>query len=175
MTRPESAVIIQARTGKIGLRNYLYKIGAKLSLACPCGYRRQTVHHTLLDCPGFNELREDMWSGQWETDLTKLLGDPVLALRVSKFLLATGELLQFRHLNSVADGVDDADNRGSTGGRRLVTRDRASPRMHGPPHTVHKDTVTPAIAGNNDQVPCTGDRRRQRPSEGQETERGFKF
>ena len=39
-----------------------------------------------------------------------ILRDPVLAPRVSKFLLATGELLQIRHLNSVADGVDDTDN-----------------------------------------------------------------
>ena len=37
----------------------------------------------------------------------------------------------------------------------MITRDRASPRMHGPPHTVHKDTVPPAIAGN-DQAQGTG-------------------
>ena len=102
MTRPESAVIIQARTGKICLRDYLDKIGAESSPACPCGYRRQTVHQTLLECRG---------SGKCETDLTKLLGDPVLASRVSNFFLATGKLLQFRHLNSVAEGVDDTDNR----------------------------------------------------------------
>ena len=68
------------------------------------------MHHTLLGCPGFNELREDIWSGKRETDLTKLLGNPVVAPRVSKVLLATGELLQFKHLNSVADGVDVTDN-----------------------------------------------------------------
>lgn len=68
------------------------------------------MHHTLLGCPGFNELREDMWSDKREMYLTKLLGNTVLALIVSKVLLATGELLQFRHLNSVADGVDDTDN-----------------------------------------------------------------
>ena len=60
MSRPESSVIIQARTGKIGLRDYLYKINSAPSPACPCGFRRQTVHHTLLECPGFNELREEM-------------------------------------------------------------------------------------------------------------------
>lgn len=94
MTRPESSVIVQARTGKIGLRDYLYKIGAEPSPACPCGFRRQTVKHTLLECPGFAELREEMWvGGKRETDLTRLLGTPALAARVLKFFLATGELL----------------------------------------------------------------------------------
>lgn len=60
MTRSESSVIIQARTGKIGLRDYLYRIDAADSPACLCDHRRQTVYHTLLECPGFNELRKKM-------------------------------------------------------------------------------------------------------------------
>lgn len=99
MNRSESSVIVQARTGKIGLRDYLYRIGAEPSPSCPCGARRQTVYHTLLECPRFNELREEMWEGKRETDLTRLLGTPALAAKVSKFFLATGELSQFRHLN----------------------------------------------------------------------------
>lgn len=101
MSRSERSVIIQARTGKIGRRDYLYKINSAPSQACPCGHRRQAVHHTLLECPGFNELREERWAnaGKRETDLTRLLGTPALAAKASKFLLATGELLQFRHFN----------------------------------------------------------------------------
>lgn len=69
-----------------------------------------TVHHILLECPGFNELREK-WAGKRETDLTKLLGTPALAAKVSKFLLATGELLQLRHLNEAeASEADDIDS-----------------------------------------------------------------
>jgi hypothetical protein len=60
ITRPESAVIVQARTGKIGLRDYVHKIGAAESPRCPCGARRQTMHHTLLKCPEFDELRKGM-------------------------------------------------------------------------------------------------------------------
>ena len=52
-----------------------------------------------------------MWSGKRETDLTKLLGDPVLAPKVSKSLLAIGELLQCRHLNAGADDADDGEDR----------------------------------------------------------------
>ena len=110
MSQPESAVIIQARTGKIGLRDYLHTIGAAPSPECPCGYRRQTVQHTLLECPGFNELREEMWEGKRETDLTRLLGTPVLVAKVSKFLLATGELMQFKHLNETQADIDSVDS-----------------------------------------------------------------
>ena len=41
-----------------------------------------------------------MWAGagKCETDLTRLLGTPVLAANVSKFLLATGESMQLRRL-----------------------------------------------------------------------------
>ena len=55
----------------------------------------------MLKCPVFTEIREEMWAGagKRETDLTRLLGTPAHAAKVSKFLLATGELMQFRHLN----------------------------------------------------------------------------
>lgn len=56
------------------------------------------MHHTLLECPRFAELREEMWSKGRETDLSRLLEDPALAARVSKFLIATGELYQYRYL-----------------------------------------------------------------------------
>ena len=56
------------------------------------------MQHTLLECPGFAELREEMWPKGRETDLFRLLGTPTLAARVSKFLLATGELYQYRYL-----------------------------------------------------------------------------
>jgi hypothetical protein len=66
------------------------------------------VHHTLLECSEFDDLREEMWTGKRETDLLTLLDTPELAAKVSKYLLATGELLQFRHLNE-AQASDDYD------------------------------------------------------------------
>ena len=41
MTRPESTVIVEAKTGKIGLRDYLHRIGVEPSPKRPCGYRRK--------------------------------------------------------------------------------------------------------------------------------------
>ena len=54
-----------------------------------------------------------------ETDLKKLLGTPALAIKVAKFLLATGELYQFKYLSETAakNDVDtnDDDNEMSEG------------------------------------------------------------
>ena len=49
----------------------------------------------------FTKLREEMraGAGKRKTNLTRLLGTPAHAAKVSKFLLAIGELMQFRHLN----------------------------------------------------------------------------
>ena len=58
MSQADSSVILQARTGKIGLRSYLHSIGAEDSRNCPCGEEAQSVQHILLCCPEFEELRE---------------------------------------------------------------------------------------------------------------------
>jgi hypothetical protein len=50
-----------------------------------------------------------MWTGKQVTDLTKLLGDPASAHRVSKFFLATNELLQFKHVNEPLTSGDQTD------------------------------------------------------------------
>lgn len=107
MTRKQSSVIIQARTGKIGLRSYLYSINAESSRECPCGQGPQTVEHVLLCCPEFKDLREEMWNGKRVTNLTRLLGDPDTAKRAANLLLATGELSQFRHADEPSN-ADDA-------------------------------------------------------------------
>ena len=122
MSRLESAVIVQARTGKIGLKDYLYKIKAASSPKCLCGHKRQTVYHTLLECPGFNELRERMWEeGRHETDLIKFLDIPALAAKASKFLLTTSELMQFRQRRR--------RHRRGTEKRRFIVRDNTPSRM----------------------------------------------
>ena len=55
-----STVIIQMRTGKIGLRHYLYQRGVPdiLDRDCHCGKATQTVQHILLACPIFKDLQE---------------------------------------------------------------------------------------------------------------------
>jgi hypothetical protein len=99
MTRFESSVIVQTRTDKIELKDYLHKIEAIESSKCSCEARKQTMHHTLLKCSKFDDLRKRMWTNKRETNLIILLNTFELIVKVFKYLLATNELLQFRHLN----------------------------------------------------------------------------
>lgn len=111
MSRPGTSVLVQARTGKIGLRHQLHSIGAEDSKDCRCGEGPQTVQHVLLCYPEFDELREKMWEGKRETDLSILLGTPGLAKKAAQFLIETGELIQFRHVKQASpeDHVSDSN------------------------------------------------------------------
>jgi hypothetical protein len=108
MTRLESAVIIQTRTDKIELRNYLHKIKMTKFSRCSCEARRQTMHHTLLKCSKFDDLREKMWTNKRETNLMKLLNTFELIVKVFKYFFATNELQQFRHFKKTQT-CDDHD------------------------------------------------------------------
>jgi hypothetical protein len=109
MTRFENVVIVQTRTNKIELRNYLHKIKAIEFSRCFCEVWRQTMHHTLLKCSKFDDLRKKMWTNKRETDLIIFLNIFELIVKIFKYLLATSELLQFRHLNEAQTNDDDVD------------------------------------------------------------------
>lgn len=68
------------------------------------------MHHTLLECPRFTELREEMWAeGNRTTDLTQLLVDiPALATRVSKFFNCYRRVVCYS--SSISNEASDADN-----------------------------------------------------------------
>jgi hypothetical protein len=109
MTRFESVVIVQTRTNKIELKNYFHKIETTEFSRCSCDARRQTMHHTLLKCSKFDDLRKKIWTNKRETNLMTFLNIFELIAKVSKYLLATSELLQFRHLNETQTCNDDVD------------------------------------------------------------------
>lgn len=100
--RALSMIIVQMRTGKIGLRHHLYQRGV-LDIPngdCQCGQATQTVRHILLACPLFNDLREETLgrrSGglRGEGSVKIILNTPKLAIQAAKFMLKTGLLGQF--------------------------------------------------------------------------------
>lgn len=92
--RALSTVIIQMRTGKIGLRHYLYQRGVPdiPDRDCRCGKATQTVQHILLACPIFKDLREQFLGkpgGGLEGggNLRTILNMPNLAVIAAKFTL----------------------------------------------------------------------------------------
>jgi hypothetical protein len=109
ITRFENAIIVQIWTNKIELKNYFHKIKTIESLKCSCEAWKQTMHHTLLKCSKFDELREKIWTDKRETNLTTFLNTFELTIKIFKYLFTTSELLQFRHLNETQTNDDDVD------------------------------------------------------------------
>ena len=59
LKRAVSATVFQIRTGKIGLKDYRWRMRQADSPLCDCG-DRQTVRHVLLHCSTYNALREEV-------------------------------------------------------------------------------------------------------------------
>lgn len=95
------------RTGKIGLNKYLFDIGRAESPYCQhCldNYARhsiQTVRHIVLECPGFSDLRALFPANTNRTSLEELLNCPQTAKLITKHILTSGLLGQFRMVEAV--------------------------------------------------------------------------
>ncbi len=100
----ESALITQMRTGKIGLRPFLYSRKLVNNSQCECGYRSQTVRHILSECRKFTHLRKEIWRDvpRKETfgvdEWRKMLTHPSYANKAAYFIRKTGLLKQFQGL-----------------------------------------------------------------------------
>jgi ribonuclease HI len=98
--RPFSSLIVQMRTAKIDLRQFLSlrKVPDVDDDKCECGRGSQTVRHVLFSCPVYYELRQETWGRERkrdQQDLRKVLGAPAPALKAAKFMRNTGLLGQF--------------------------------------------------------------------------------
>ena len=63
LTKAESTVLVQFRTGKIGFQAYLAAIGVSDSALCNCGRSPQTIKHVLMECQEYDALRIRTWTG----------------------------------------------------------------------------------------------------------------
>ena len=98
LTRPLSSVLTQMRTGNIGLRLFLHKIGVPEAddSTCQCRQGEQSVAHVLISCPNFRSERSALWKeGTWSTDLKQILSREKYAAQAAKFMLGTKLLGQF--------------------------------------------------------------------------------
>jgi ribonuclease HI len=101
--RPLGTIIVQLRTGKIGLRQFLYqrKVPGIDSPECECNRGRQSVRHILFTCPLLKDQRREAgirrpYLPGPEEQLGDILGSPVSALQAAKYMLKTHLQQQFR-------------------------------------------------------------------------------
>jgi hypothetical protein len=95
----KSALIIQLRTGKIGLNQFLFrrKVPGIESTGCPCNEGPHTPQHVLLTCHTHRDLRRQ-FNIRPGIPLGELLGQPELAKTAAEFIKATNILHQFAHI-----------------------------------------------------------------------------
>jgi ribonuclease HI len=89
LTKRQSALLVQLRTEKIGLRDFLFarRVPGVTSSRCQCGERRQTVAHVLLRCRTHKDLRNQVFgdlSGRY--NLRAILSKPQLATKAIQFI-----------------------------------------------------------------------------------------
>ena len=93
--KAESSLLIQARTGRIGLAHFLSKarVPGYESPLCRCGEGfAETAEHVYLRCSGEDERRT--WTGS--TKLENLISDPLRTKQAAKWLIQSDRLGQFR-------------------------------------------------------------------------------
>ena len=92
LSKRESSLLVQLRTGKIGLNDFLFtrKVPDITSPNCPCGERRQTVAHVLLQCVTYKDIRNRIFGNlSGRDDLRKILSKPQLATKAIEYMEKT--------------------------------------------------------------------------------------
>lgn len=103
LTKRQRAFVVQIRTEKIGLNDFLYSqmVSGITDPGCECGEGRQTVDHILLQCQEFNELQvRKLGRLQAQGDLRKILNEHVPAIKAIKFMEQTQILGHYRNMGA---------------------------------------------------------------------------
>lgn len=97
-----SSVIIQMKTGKIGLNSYLHGIRpdkATTDRCRGCLVHRETIHHVLIDCPSYRVDRRKYWREGAPHSLREIFTDTQKTVTAAKLMLSLALLHQFSRVN----------------------------------------------------------------------------
>jgi ribonuclease HI len=92
LSKRESALLVQLRTEKIGLKDFLFdqRVPGVTSPRCECGERRQTVAYILLSCRTYRNLRNQVFGNlSGRNNLRTILSKPQLATKAIQFIEQT--------------------------------------------------------------------------------------
>lgn len=95
-----TSVLMQLRTGKIGLSAYLAKVNVSETARCGCDLGNQTPEHVLMECLLLHELRGEMRRQLWKQEVIMpryedLLLEPKAEMAIAESIVKTGLLGQF--------------------------------------------------------------------------------
>src|SRR6516162_542342 len=104
LCKVESSVLVQARTGKIGLRDFLFqrRVPDAITPLCSCPRaERETVEHLVLRCGNVSEqqrawLQERAQPLHTSSDFATALQSPERAKLIARWILGTGRLGKYR-------------------------------------------------------------------------------
>jgi hypothetical protein len=117
LKKHESSLLIQVRTGKVGLRAFLFRRGVPEvnTPLCRCGEGEETPTHLTLFCPEFSDEREYLQGAlapqalRTTRDFAGATADPASAPLVVRWLLATGRFPEYRLARRYAEMQDQED------------------------------------------------------------------
>ena len=92
LSKRESALLVQLRTEKIRLNDFLFNqhVPDITSPGCSCGERRQTVAHVILRCSKYKDLRNHIFANlSGRHSLRTILSTPQLATKAIKYMEQT--------------------------------------------------------------------------------------
>ena len=103
LNKAQSSALVQARTGKIGLRTYLFhKYVPQIdSDQCPYGQGPQTPEHLFADCEDQKSTPLRALGLLTIAEVRKGLNSPRTAPKMAKLLLKSGWLPEFRIAESI--------------------------------------------------------------------------
>jgi hypothetical protein len=97
LKKAESSMLFQARTGRIGLRRILARVGVPaIEEDCLCGEGRETAEHVLIQC---RQQAEQRWDR--EVQFEELMSNPKLAKLAVRQLIKSGRLGQYKPIDAI--------------------------------------------------------------------------
>ena len=97
LPKPQSSLLTQIRTGKIGLASFLHacRVPGFESPACPCGWYQETARHIVLDCPRSNSEQRQLRLATATTGFQQLTSNPRAAVALTEWFLRLDLLPKF--------------------------------------------------------------------------------
>ena len=85
------------RTGKIGLNDFLSKMGVPgIDPTCGCGWMKQDIKHILLFCPDLSDARPNLLAESGTSDFDQMLTTVQCIRAAARWIIRTGWFNSFK-------------------------------------------------------------------------------